>query len=46
MQAGVRVHIKVAKGRLLLLVDVDDAEALGPEREGELRSKAETPGRS
>jgi hypothetical protein len=45
MQAGVRVHIKVAKDRLALLVDVDDAEALGPERERELRQKAETLGR-
>jgi hypothetical protein len=45
VQAGVRVHIKVAKDRLVLLVDVDDAEELGPEREGELRRKGETLGR-
>jgi hypothetical protein len=45
MQAGVRVHIKVAKDRLVLLVDVADAEALGPDREAELRRKAETLGR-
>jgi hypothetical protein len=44
VEPGLEVHLKVAKDRLLLPVDVDDAEKLGPAREAELRRKGEALG--